>query len=224
MAPFTCPHAESRRVLQGQTQTRSSAVSWALQASGDNARARHAGQYRHSSNEPTAPTASTDPSQNLRRSLSDEAPCTGRSHRRMGRNSHQGVTQGGREHLDRHPRCQLNKPIPPASSSALPKRGLGIADPHDALATARLAMLLNCGESILELGNSPEFLQRAISHATCHFSRLPRFRSHSRTSETYSVHSFRKRGRPSSQPLLTLSPRRGCFPCRPPRDRFALWK
>ena len=37
--------------------------------------------------------------------------------------------------------------------------GVGISDPVDVLATARLTMMLNCGDDIVHLGNSPSTIE-----------------------------------------------------------------
>ena len=48
--------------------------------------------------------------------------------------------------------------------------GLGITDPADVIATARLACLLKCGDDILEMGNSPNGLNDAIAQAEVYYS------------------------------------------------------
>ena len=57
------------------------------------------------------------------------------------------------------PQAQLHARLPVRHG------GLGISDPVDVLATARLAMLLKCGDDILHLGNSSSTLQQAIEQA-----------------------------------------------------------
>ena len=44
--------------------------------------------------------------------------------------------------------------------------GVDISDPVDVLVTERLTMLLNCGDDIVHLGNSPSTIQQDIVQAS----------------------------------------------------------
>jgi hypothetical protein len=84
---------------------------------------------------------------------------------------------------------------------ALPtkKGGLGLTDPHDAVAAARLAVLLNTGDTILQMANDPASLARAIEDAARGFAQsaglskpsLPSKQPHLQSVLTAQVHDKR---------------------------------